>query len=169
MEKSEVGVYMSLGSNIGNREGNLNKAVNFIGKNPNINILKVSSIYETEPMYVKDQDFFYNIVLYCRIKGEMGPLEVLDFLKAIEHRMGRKRSGKRYGPRIIDIDLLYYGNCAIKSEFLTIPHPKIAERKFVLIPLNEISPGFKVNEEKIEKLLKSCSLSGKVTLVKSWQ
>ncbi len=169
MKKNEVEVYMSLGSNIGDREGNLNKAVDLIDKNPNINILKVSSIYETEPMYVKDQDYFYNIVLYCRIKGEMEPLETLDFLKGIEHSMGRKRDGKRYGPRIIDIDLLYYGDYTIESEFLTIPHPKIGERKFVLIPLNEIAPGFKVNGKKIGVLLKSSTLSGKVTLVKGWQ
>ncbi|MCJ7728194.1 MAG: 2-amino-4-hydroxy-6-hydroxymethyldihydropteridine diphosphokinase, partial [Actinobacteria bacterium] len=114
-KNNKVDVFLSLGSNMGNRENNLRKAVDLIGRSPNINIIKVSSIYETEPMYFKDQDSFYNIVLQAQVDRELSPFEMMGFLKGIEYGFGRKRSEKRYGPRIIDIDLLYYGEMVIES------------------------------------------------------
>ncbi len=167
-ESSEVDVYLSLGSNIGDRENNLRKAVDLIGSNPAVNVVKVSSIYETEPMYLKDQNSFYNIVLEAQIDSELGPFEAMGFLKGIEYGMGRKRVGKKYGPRIIDIDLLYYGEMSIESDFLTIPHPKIEERRFVLVPLSEISPHFLIGGENIKIFIEKKSLTEKVKLVKSW-
>jgi len=168
IESSEIDVYMSLGSNIGNRENNLRKAVNLIGSNPSINIVKVSSIYETEPMYLKDQNSFYNIVLEARTGVEPGPFEMMGFLKGIEYSMGRKRVENKYGPRIIDIDLLYYGEIFIESVFLTIPHPGIEERKFVLVPLSEITPGFTLKGENIEKFIEKSNFTERVDLIKSW-
>ena len=168
IESSEIDVYMSLGSNIGNRENNLRKAVNLIGSNPSINIVKVSSIYETEPMYLKDQNSFYNIVLEARTGVEPGPFEMMGFLKGIEYGMGRKRVEKKYGPRIIDIDLLYYGEIFIESVFLTVPHPGIEERKFVLVPLSEITPGFTLKGENIEKFIEKSNFTERVDLIKSW-
>jgi dihydroneopterin aldolase/2-amino-4-hydroxy-6-hydroxymethyldihydropteridine diphosphokinase len=168
LESSEVDVYMSLGSNIGNRENNLRKAVDLIGRSPNINIIKVSSIYETEPMYFKDQDSFYNIVLQAQVNGKVSPFEIMGFLKGIEYGFGRKRSEKRYGPRIIDIDLLYYGEMVIESNFFTVPHPGIEERKFVLVPLSEIAPEFIIKGENIKNFIGESNFTEKVNLVKSW-
>ncbi|MDD5622641.1 MAG: 2-amino-4-hydroxy-6-hydroxymethyldihydropteridine diphosphokinase [Actinomycetota bacterium] len=164
----EVDIYMSLGSNIGNREDNLRKAVGLINSNPDIRIIKVSSIYETDPMYFKEQNSFYNIVLKAQVNLKTGPFELVGFLKGIEYGMGRKKSEKKYNPRIIDIDLLYFGEMYIESDFLTIPHPRITERKFVLVPLSEISPEFKVRGEDIEKFIKASHFTEQVDLIKSW-
>jgi len=168
LESSEINVYMSLGSNIGNRENNLRKAVDLIGRSSNINIIKVSSIYETEPMYFKDQNYFYNIVLQAQVNGKVSPFEMIGFLKGIEYGFGRKRSEKRYSPRIIDIDLLYYGEMVIESDFFTVPHPGIEERKFVLVPLSEIAPELKIKSRNIGKFIADCNLTEKVKLIKNW-
>ena len=167
-KKAWADVYLSLGSNMGRREENLRKAVDVIGESPDIDIIRVSSIYETEPMYVKKQDYFYNIAVHCRVDKKLGPFEFMGFLKGVEYELGRKKASKKYGPRIIDIDLLYYGKTTLQSGFLTVPHPKIKERKFVLVPLSEIAPDFKADREKIGKILKSGSLTGKINLIKSW-
>lgn len=166
-KNNRVDVFLSLGSNMGNREDNLRKAVDLIGRSHNINIIKVSSIYETEPMYFKDQDSFYNIVLQAQVDRELSPFEIIGFLKGIEYGFGR-RTRNKYGPRIIDIDLLYYGEMVIESDFLTIPHPKIEERKFVLVPLSEIAPEFTIEEENIKEFIKKKNFIEKVNLVKSW-
>jgi dihydroneopterin aldolase/2-amino-4-hydroxy-6-hydroxymethyldihydropteridine diphosphokinase len=168
LEGSKVDVYMSLGSNIGNRENNIRKAVSLIGGNAAINIVKVSSIYETEPMYLKDQNSFYNIVLQTQVGTELGPFEMMGFLKGIEYGMGRKRIEKKYGPRIIDIDLLYYGEMFIESDFLTIPHTGIERRKFVLVPLSEIAPEFIIKGNNIKRFIEEANLTEKVNVVKSW-
>jgi dihydroneopterin aldolase/2-amino-4-hydroxy-6-hydroxymethyldihydropteridine diphosphokinase len=165
---AKIDVYLSVGSNMGRREDNLRNAVDMIKSNSDIDVIKVSSIYETEPMYVKDQDNFYNIVLYCLVDKKLGPFEMMGFLKSIEHGFGRAKVNKKYGPRIIDIDLLYYGKKILQSDFLTIPHPKIVERKFVLLPLSEIAPDLKIEGENIKEFLKRKNLSEKVTLVKIW-
>jgi len=168
VKDGEVNVYMSLGSNIGNKEDNLRKAVDLIGSSPNIDILKVSSIYETEPMYFKDQDYFYNIVLQARVNGKISPFGMIGFLKGIEYDMGRKRVENKYGPRIIDIDLLYYGEISIESDFLILPHPGIEERKFVLVPLSEIDPELRIKRKNIKKFIEEANLSEKINLVKNW-
>ncbi|NQT66133.1 MAG: 2-amino-4-hydroxy-6-hydroxymethyldihydropteridine diphosphokinase [Actinobacteria bacterium] len=167
-KNNKVDVFLSLGSNVGDRENNLRKAVDMIGDNPHISIIKMSSIYETEPMYIKDQDSFYNIVLHARVCGELTPFEMIGFLKGIEYGFGRKRSEKRYGPRIIDIDLLYYGEMVIESNFFTVPHPGIEERKFVLVPLSEIAPELKIKSRNIGKFIADCNFTEKVNLIKSW-
>ncbi len=167
-EGTKLDVYMSLGSNIGNRENNLRKAVGMIDANKNIDVLKVSSIYETEPMYLKDQNYFYNIVLKAKVSEKTSPFGMLGYLKKIESGFSGKKD-KRYGPRAIDIDLLYYGGMSIDSDFLTIPHPGIEERKFVLIPLNEINPEFKIKGSDIKSFIEKANLTEKVNLVKEWK
>jgi len=167
-KNKKVYVFLSLGSNVGDRENNLRKAVDLISSNPNINVVKVSSIYETEPMYFKDQNYFYNIVLQARVCGELTPFEMIGFLKGIEYGFGRKRSEKRYGPRIIDIDLLYYGEMVIESDFFTVPHPGIEERKFVLVPLSEIAPEFIIEGKNIKNFIGESNFTEKVNLIKSW-
>jgi len=166
-KNKKVDVYLSLGSNVGDRENNLRKAVDLISSNPNINVVKVSSIYETEPMYLKDQNSFYNVVLQAHTGIELGPFEMMGFLKGIEFGFGRKKDIK-YGPRIIDIDLLYYGEMVIESDFLTLPHPRIEERKFVLAPLSEIAPELKIKSRNIGKFIADCNLTEKVKLIKNW-
>ena len=166
-EPGEVDVYMSLGSNIGNKERNLRKAVELINRNPNINIIKVSSIYETEPIYLKDQDYFYNIVLLAKVNSKISPFEMLGFLKGIEFSFGGKKD-RRFGPRIIDIDLLFYGEMFIDSDFLTIPHQGIEERKFVLVPLSEIASDFIIKGNSIKNFIDSSPLTEKVNKVKDW-
>jgi dihydroneopterin aldolase/2-amino-4-hydroxy-6-hydroxymethyldihydropteridine diphosphokinase len=163
-----IDVYLSLGSNIGSREGNLRRAVDIIKNNPDFDLIRASSIYETEPMYFKDQDYFYNMVLHCCVDERLGPFGIMGFLKDIEWQLGRRKAKQIYGPRIIDIDLLYYGEVTLQSDFLTIPHSKITERNFVLLPLSEIAPDFKIKGENIKKFLKRKNLTEKVTLVKSW-
>jgi dihydroneopterin aldolase/2-amino-4-hydroxy-6-hydroxymethyldihydropteridine diphosphokinase len=160
--------YLSAGSNIGNREKNLRDAVSGLESKGFIKISKVSSIYETEPMYYKEQDSFFNIVLAGTTTGEYGPFELLGLLKSMEYYMGRKGSEVRYGPRLIDLDLLYFDKLVIVSDILSIPHPLIKERKFVLLPLAEIAPGLEIEGKKISGFLKFCKFDEKVLKVKNW-
>jgi len=130
-----VEVYLGLGSNLGSKMGNLKSAVGRLSKK--VTIKKNSSVYETEPEYYTEQPMFLNAVM----KGvtALDPLELLSFVKGIESDLGRQPSF-RNAPRIIDIDILFYGDRIIQTEELTIPHPRIAERAFVLVPLAEIAP-----------------------------
>jgi len=132
---SHYPVYFGLGSNLGDRQANLVEAIQRL--RAQVNVSRLSSVYETEPAYVTDQPRFLNMV----VKGEtaLDPGALLAFLKRIEQGMGR-RNQVRYGPRPIDIDILFYDDQAIRSEGLTVPHPLLAERGFVLVPLSEIAP-----------------------------
>ena len=132
-----VEVFIAFGSNLGDREGNLRTALKLINKK--MRVLRVSSTYETEPMYVEDQNWFLNSV--AKIETDLAPRELLDYLKDTERSMGRQK-GTRYGPRIIDMDILFYGKEIVTQSGLRIPHPKIHERPFVLVPLVEIEPDF---------------------------
>jgi dihydroneopterin aldolase / 2-amino-4-hydroxy-6-hydroxymethyldihydropteridine diphosphokinase len=160
--------YLSIGSNTGEREKNLRDAVSGLESKDIIKISEVSSIYETEPMYNKEQDSFYNIALSGTIAGDYGPFEFLGLLKSIEYYMGRKSSKVRYGPRLIDLDLLYFDALKVVSDMLVVPHPLIKERKFVLLPLAEIAPGLEIEGRKITDFLKTCKLDEKVIKIKNW-
>jgi len=129
-------VYLALGSNLGDREANLEKAIQAL-ESPALTVIRQSSIYETAPMLLEDQPWFLNQVIEA--KTALFPRQLLHYAKDIERSLGRKRAVAK-GPRIIDIDLLLYGRSVIKSEELTIPHPGMAERRFVLEPLAELSP-----------------------------
>jgi len=124
-----------LGSNLGDRQANLVEAIQRL--RAQVNVSRLSSVYETEPAYVTDQPRFLNMA----VKGvtAVDPHALLAFLKRIEQGMGR-RNQVRYGPRPIDIDILFFDDQVIRSEGLTVPHPLIVERGFVLVPLNEIAP-----------------------------
>ena len=127
-------VYLSLGSNLGDKKKNLSFARKQIIKNK-ITILKKSPIYETEPVGSITQPNFYNQVI--KIKTELLPDELLEILLLIENEMGRIRKEK-WGPRVIDIDILLYNDLIINQKHLKIPHPEMYKRNFVLIPLNDI-------------------------------
>ena len=130
-------IYLGLGSNLGDRARNLNMAVKRLSVG--ITIKKFSSIYETEPVGYKEQPLFLNAVVSA--ETELDPFDLLRFIKGIESDMGRK-PGLRNAPRPIDIDILFYEDTLIRSGELTIPHPSIAERAFVLVPLAEIAGEF---------------------------
>jgi 2-amino-4-hydroxy-6-hydroxymethyldihydropteridine diphosphokinase len=130
-------VFVGLGSNLGDRVENVKRAISMLGNR--VKVLSVSSLYETEPMYVEDQPWFVNCV--AELETEMEARELLEFLKTTEVRAGRKK-GTRYGPRVIDIDLLFYGSEEVSEEGIQVPHPKVQERAFVLVPMSEIAPDF---------------------------
>jgi 2-amino-4-hydroxy-6-hydroxymethyldihydropteridine diphosphokinase len=128
---------IALGSNVGDREGNLRHAIGAIGGFAKVT--GISSVYETEPMYLEDQGWFLNCVM--SVETELTPRALLDALQAIEAGMGRERVVK-YGPRVVDLDILFYDGEVVSEPGLEIPHPKIPERQFVLAPLEELRPGF---------------------------
>jgi len=128
-------IYLSLGSNLGDRQANLHKAVASLP--PQVQPEIQSSIYETEPWGYSDQPAFLNLVVKATTLLE--PDELLKYLKNIEVAMGRQETF-RFGPRLIDLDILFYNALVMETPELTIPHPRITERAFVLIPLAEIAP-----------------------------
>jgi 2-amino-4-hydroxy-6-hydroxymethyldihydropteridine diphosphokinase len=144
-----------LGSNLGDRSSNLDKARRFIGREIG-KIVTASSIYETAPWGKTDQPHFLNQVI--EIECPFAPHELLHSLKAIEQRLGRT-SSEKWGSRVLDLDILFYSSELIKEDNLTIPHPEITNRKFVLIPLNEIIPDFihPKHNKTIRELLHECS------------
>ena len=128
-------VYLSLGSNIGKRDENLRKALLYLGDMPHTTLKKISKIYETQPVDFTEQALFLNMAAHIQTK--LNSYELLSKLQMIEQNMGRLKS-KRFGPRIIDIDILLYGTTMCDSFELTIPHPRMFDRAFVLVPLLEI-------------------------------
>jgi GTP cyclohydrolase-4 len=128
-------VYIALGSNLGDRRSNLIDAISQLRQK--VKVEQLSSVYETEPAYVTDQPRFLNMVL--RGSTALSPQPLLHFLKTLERRLGRQPTA-RYGPRPIDLDILVYGEQRIDEPDLTIPHPRLTEREFVLKPLAEIAP-----------------------------
>ena len=132
-------VYLALGSNIGDREKNLHDAIRLLSES-GIRIAKISSIYETEPVDYLDQAWFLNAVLEAQT--ELPAPDLLHKLRAIESAMGSKKPFAK-GPRLIDLDILLYGNDAIATPELQVPHPRMLERSFVLAPLAEIAPNLR--------------------------
>lgn len=130
-------VYLGLGSNLGDRYDFLNSAIKMIKQNKQINIHKISSIYETKPFGNPEQNNFLNAVVF--ITTNLSPENLLIDLKYIEKELGRKQR-KKWDSREIDIDILFYGSLIIKNDNINIPHPYIAERDFVLVPMCEIEP-----------------------------
>jgi 2-amino-4-hydroxy-6-hydroxymethyldihydropteridine diphosphokinase len=130
-----VVVYLGLGSNMGNRQDNLDKALDFLSQR--LRIGKVSSVYDTEPVGNPNQPRFLNLV--CQAYTTLAPAGLLTLAKGIESKLGRVISQSN-APRPIDIDILLYGDQVIKTPELVIPHPRLAERAFVLVPLAEIAP-----------------------------
>lgn len=128
-------VAIGLGSNLGRREENLRLAGDFLRKLLSGKVT-FSPLYESEPVGYLDQPWFLNQV--CLGETALSPLQLLFRLKEFEREMGREPGGPRFGPRCIDLDLLFYGDWVFKSHLLTIPHPRMTERSFVLLPLVEM-------------------------------
>jgi 2-amino-4-hydroxy-6-hydroxymethyldihydropteridine diphosphokinase len=130
-----VTVYLALGSNKGDRRANIHAAIKCLAQH--MAVEGCSSLYETEPAYITDQARFYNLVL--RASTTLSPRALLHFVKQIEQQLGRITT-VRFGPRVVDIDILLYDQVQIDEPDLVIPHPRIEERAFVLVPLAEIAP-----------------------------
>ena len=130
-----ITAYLGLGSNLGERKQNLAQALKLMS--PHLVVEQVSSIYETEPVGYENQPLFLNAV--CRVSTKLSPQQLLRLAKEIEAKLGRVPSFSN-APRPIDIDILLYGDEVVDSQELTIPHPRLVERAFVLVPLAEIAP-----------------------------
>jgi 2-amino-4-hydroxy-6-hydroxymethyldihydropteridine diphosphokinase len=130
--------YLGLGSNVGDRESHLRAAVDALPAH-GVDVEAVSSLYETEPVgEILDQPDFLNAAILVRT--ELEPHELLDVCKAIEVEQGRMLGGQRHGPRPLDVDLLLLGEVELSTERLTLPHPEVTSRRFVLAPLLELDP-----------------------------
>lgn len=129
-------VYLGLGSNLGDRRAHIERALELLSES-GINLTRVSSLYRSEPVDVTAQPWFLNCV--AETETELMPLQLLRRLKRIEACLGRRR-GRRRGPRTIDIDILLYASHVMDTSELSIPHPRMAERRFVLLPLRELAP-----------------------------
>ena len=137
MSAGQLG-YLGLGSNVGDRRRQLQQAVQALTRH-GVHVTASSSVYETEPVgLVLDQRDFYNACL--QIETDYGPEELLDVSKAVERELGRVPGGVRHGPRPIDVDVLLLGACKHDSPRLTLPHPEVLSRRFVLVPLLELDP-----------------------------
>jgi 2-amino-4-hydroxy-6-hydroxymethyldihydropteridine diphosphokinase len=143
--------YLGLGSNIGDRVANLMSAIQSLGKLGTV--VSVSPLYETEPVGYADQPWFLNCAL--ALKTYLAPEEVLDATLSIEGEMGRIRTVPK-GPRIIDLDILFWGDQVLDTPELTIPHPALHERRFVLAPLEEIAPDFRhpIRRKTVKEMLR---------------
>ncbi len=135
--KTTVTCYLGLGSNIGDRGANLAEAVQRLAQIPAVEIVRTSSIYETAPVGPQDQPDFFNQVVQAEVNCT--PRQLLELVQGIEQKMGRVHT-RRWGERIIDIDVLLYGDETIDESDLQIPHPRMLARQFVLVPLAEIAP-----------------------------
>lgn len=131
--------FLALGSNLGDREANLREAVNRLDSDE-LRVVRRSSLYETAPRELLDQPLFLNAVL--QVETGLFPMQLLARVREIERQMGRRRMTPK-GPRNIDIDILFYGRAVIAAAELEVPHPRIAQRRFVLEPLAEIAPDFR--------------------------
>jgi 2-amino-4-hydroxy-6-hydroxymethyldihydropteridine diphosphokinase len=141
-------IYLSLGTNLGDKKGNLEHALELLSEK--VEILKVSSFYETEPVGYSDQPWFLNIA----VEGttSLSPEELIEFTQSIEHEMKRVKTIIN-GPRIIDVDILLYDDMKINTKNLTVPHPRMTERAFVMYPLFEISPNLTIEGKNIKGII----------------
>lgn len=149
--------YLGLGSNIGDKIGHLREAAERLAQVPGIHLDVASKIYRTPPWGVVDQDWFANAVL--RVETTLAPEALLDAALAVEQEMGRLRH-LRWGPRLIDIDLLLHEAGPFHSPRLTLPHPAMLARAFVLVPLGEIAPGLMLAGESVETHLARLERAG---------
>ncbi len=150
-------IYLGLGTNLGDRVANLENAMAALP--PQVSVLRSSAIYETEPWGYIDQPAFLNQVLEART--DLSPGDLLPYLKQVERQVGRQPTF-RYGPRLIDLDILFYGDQIVSLPDLVVPHPRLAERAFMLVPLAELAPHLRhpITHQTIEEMLAHLDTTG---------
>jgi 2-amino-4-hydroxy-6-hydroxymethyldihydropteridine diphosphokinase len=145
--------YVGLGANLGDRRATIDQAVELVAAAEGVEVLAVSSLRETDPVGFEDQPRFLNGA--AAVDTSLTAGELLAVLLGIERRLGRTRKGPRFGPRVIDLDLLVYGDSVLDAPGLTVPHPRLHERRFALEPLAELAPGLVVpGRGTVEELLR---------------
>ena len=161
----EQKIFLGLGSNIDDRYYYLKSCMNYLDNHPHIWITDRSYIYQSKPMYYSSQDDYYNMVI--KIETNLNPVELLMELKIIENKLGRVKRNKKNMPREIDIDILVYGDMEIDSNILTLPHPCISERAFVLKPWNDIAPNFIINKynQTVNQMLNDIKISNDISML----
>ena len=147
--------YICVGSNLGDKLENCRRAIVELTSDEAIRLIAQSSKYRTEPVDYEDQDWFVNYVV--KIETVLDPLSLLQVLKSIEHRAGRKRDTVRFGPRVLDLDIIFYEDLVMHTPQLSIPHPRMHKRRFVLRPVCDIDPHIKhpVLDRTVQSLLKN--------------
>lgn len=156
--------YVGLGSNLGDRQENLRAALSELRGLPAITLMRVSSLYATAPVGVTEQPEFLNAL--AALETSLSAMDLLGVFLHLENKMGRVRTF-RWGPRVIDLDLLLYGDAQIALPFLTVPHPRLRERAFVLVPLAEIAPELVLpgDQRTVEELANYFSSNGNIRRV----
>lgn len=151
-------IYLGLGSNVGDREQMLQAAIDRL-HSPDLCITRISSVYETEPRERRNQRWFLNLVVEA--ETELFPRQLLGRIGRIEQQLGRRRMSAN-GPRTIDIDILFFGNFVVETRDLTVPHPRFAERRFVLAPMAELAPEWRdpVSRRTMRELLPATAGQG---------
>lgn len=158
--------YLSIGSNISDRGANIARSVDCLKRVAGVNVTKVSSLYETEPVGYADQQNFYNCAV--EIETSLSPENLLAELQRIENDIFKRKRDIRWGPRVIDLDIILFGSLIVDSLELKIPHPEMCSRLFVLAPLEELSPDLihPVTGKSLRDILKERSWSEKVVKIK---
>lgn len=144
--------YLGIGGNIGDKKENIKKTLELLGNHEAIEITNISSYYETEPVGYTDQDWFLNIV--AEIETSLDPYELLKYGNYVEAELKRERI-IRWGPRTIDVDILLYEGFTSDDEKLTVPHPRMCERAFVMVPLYEIAKDIQINGKNIKDIVEN--------------
>ena len=154
-----IEVYIGLGSNLSLPEKQIQAACTSLAALPNTELLKCSSLYQSRPMGPQDQPDYVNAV--ALIKTELSPETLLKHTQLIENQQGRTRKANRWGPRTLDLDILLYGKQQIDTECLSVPHPGMQQREFVLYPLIEIAADLILpSGEKLSDLVRACPING---------
>ncbi|WP_423063483.1 2-amino-4-hydroxy-6-hydroxymethyldihydropteridine diphosphokinase [Candidiatus Paracoxiella cheracis] len=154
-----VNAYIGIGSNLSEPLQQVRAAIASLKKIPDSHVSRVSSFYRSKPLGQPDQPDFINAV--ASVNTALDPHELLDYLQAIEQQQGRLRDGVRWGPRTIDLDMLLFGDIALRTDDLQIPHPGLVEREFVLYPLAEIAPDLVLPDGTTVRTLRArCSSRG---------
>lgn len=161
--KKYINIYLCIGSNLGDRAANLRQAMGLIDKNVG-KIVKKSHVYETQPWGEAKQEPFYNQVVMANTT--LDPRDLLDQISKIEREIGRVRTEK-WGPRVIDVDILFYGRRVVRDRGLEIPHPELHKRAFVLVPLMEIAPELEhpLLDKQIDELYMDCDDQSDVVML----